>query len=123
MDDELFFAKDSITIIQSDNRQIFAPLDNETGYESFSVVNNYLYAMEHGHDYAFYHWNTPNHSTAHENMHSTTKYQQVCGGRAAPWCKIISAFHAINKTKENDWILMIDSDVVFRNTNQSLELW
>ena len=118
--DQELFSKKSITIMQTDNRPISSLL-NGSEYISFTVINNYLYAMKHEYNFIYYHWNTPNHSKSHENMHSKTKYQHICGGRAAPWCKILSLRDAVSNSKPNDCTLMIDSDVVFRDYNRSLE--
>lgn len=99
-EESLLFPKGSITIMQSDNRQI-SPILNGSEYVSFTLINNYLYAMKHGYNFIYYHWNTPNHSENDENMHSKTKYQHVCGARSAPWCKILSAYDAVNNSKAN----------------------
>ena len=106
-----------IHIIQSDNRDL-SP--DATDYQTLTAVINFMYAQHHGYQYTRYQFDNeeiPN------QLDPTLdpKNQTVCGGRAAPWCKLISIYHTLTRIQENDWVLFMDSDSAFMKYDISIE--
>ena len=100
-----------VHIIQSDNRNLSDVADD---YQTLTAIINFRYAQRHGYQYTRYQF-TSSDTSGHP------KTADTCGGRAAPWCKIISAYHALQSMSDGDWIMFVDSDAAFFQFNTSIE--
>eukprot|EP01084_Bolivina_argentea_P289696 497502_1 len=113
----------SITIITSDNREMTA-----SNYASLTAVINYLYAKKYGYNFIYYKWHTQHNN---EHMNKKPKFDIICphskyGSRSAPWCKLISIYHALYYSiysANNSMVVYLDSDAAFFNHNIDIEYY
>eukprot|EP01083_Nonionella_stella_P145584 456510_1 len=114
------FAAKYTLIVMSDNRDILL-----SNFLSFTTAINYLYATQYGYRFVFYQWNNTHDDSDHKMKFAARNgcYHSLYGPKSAPWCKVITIYHALNTFDHIDKVIFLDSDAIFFNHKMNIDYY